>query len=145
MKKYPRFVIRIILWDFNKIKIIWNELRCRSERMCIHIGFYMIVHVIVRNKVSTLTPQMDLSPCTRVYIQGDWWASHLFGFWPIWSCTILQFLSKEYLDPFWLMWWLSYVSYVARQPSAWMWFQSKSLERFRRSWWCLSVTVINQQ
>ena len=70
-----------------------------------------IVHVITQNEVSALTPQMDLSPCTRVYIQGGQWSSHLFGFWPIWSGTILQIPIKRSLDLFRLMWWLSYVEY----------------------------------
>jgi hypothetical protein len=47
-----------------------SDLECRSEMMCIHVGFCMIVHVIAQNKVSALTPQMYLSPCTRVYIRG---------------------------------------------------------------------------
>ena len=52
---------------------------------------------------------MDLSLCTRVYIQGGWWASYLFEFWPVRSGTILQILIKRSLDLFQLMWWLSYV------------------------------------
>ena len=70
-----------------------------------------VVHVIAQNKVLTLTPQMDLSPHTRVYIQGGQWASHLFGSWPVQSGTILQIPIKISLDLFRLMWWLSYVGY----------------------------------
>jgi hypothetical protein len=33
--------------------MIENELECRSERMCIHVGFYVIVHAIVQNEVVT--------------------------------------------------------------------------------------------
>ncbi len=58
-----------------------------------------------------LTSQMDLSPCTRVYIRGGQWASHLFRFWPVQSGTILQIPIKRSLDLFRLMWWLSYVGY----------------------------------
>jgi hypothetical protein len=35
----------------------------------------------------------------------------LFGFWPIQSGIILQIPIKRSVDPFWLMWWLSYVGY----------------------------------
>jgi hypothetical protein len=49
--------------------------------MCIHVEFYVIVvHVIVSKEVSTLTPQMDLSPRTRVYVQGGCWVGHLLKF-----------------------------------------------------------------
>ena len=62
MKKLQRFVITMKLWVLNEFKMNWNELRCRSERMCIHVGFYVIVvHKIARKEVSTLIPQMDLS------------------------------------------------------------------------------------
>jgi hypothetical protein len=70
-----------------------------------------VVHVIAQNEVSALTPQMNLSPRTRVYIQGGSWASYLFEFWPVWSGTIVQISIKRSLDLFRLMWWLSYVGY----------------------------------
>ncbi len=49
-----------------------------------------VVHAIVRKEVSTLTPQMDLSPRTRVYIRGGRWVGHLFEFQPVQSDTSLQ-------------------------------------------------------
>ena len=58
-----------------------------------------------------LTPQMDLSLCTRVYIQGGRWVGHLFEFRPVRSDTSLQIPIKRSLDLFRLMWWLSYVGY----------------------------------
>jgi hypothetical protein len=80
--------------------------------MCIHVGFYVIiVHAIARKEVSTLTPQMDLSPCTRVYVRGDRWVGHLFEFRPVRSATNLQILIKRSLDLFRLMWWISYVGF----------------------------------
>ncbi len=78
-----------------------------------------IVHVIVQNKVSALTSQMDLSPRTRVYMQGDRWTSHLSGFWPVWSGTVLQIPIKRSLDLFRRISTLRY-DIVARQPSAWI-------------------------
>ncbi len=83
---------------------------------------YDVVHAIVRKEVSTLAPQMDLSLCTRVYIQGGCWVGHLFEFRPVRSYISLQIPIKRSLDlfladvvdillgiPVW---------YVARQPSA---------------------------
>jgi hypothetical protein len=83
-----------------------------------------VVNAIVRKEVSTLTPRMDLSPRTRVYIRGGRWVSHLFEFRPVRSDTSLQIPIKRSLDlfpadvvdillgiPVW---------YVARQPSAWI-------------------------
>ncbi len=103
----------------------WNELRCQSERMCIHIVFYVIVvHAIARKEVSALTPQMDLSPRTRVYVRGGRWAGHLLEFRPVRSATNLQIPIKRSLDLFRLMWWISYLGFrydiVVRQPSAWI-------------------------
>ena len=67
-----------------------------------------IVHTIAQNEVSVLTPWVDLSPRTRVYIPGGCWVSHLFGFWPVWSGTCLQIPIKRSLDLPQLMCWLSY-------------------------------------
>ena len=127
-----------------------NELECRSKMMCIRVGFYVnVVHVIVKKEVSTLTPRMDLSLRTRVYIRGSRWVGHLFEFRPVRSDTSLQIPIKRSLDLFWLMWWISYLGFwydsVARQPSAWICHLSNLLKRFGRSWWCLSVTVIHQR
>jgi hypothetical protein len=123
---------------------------CRSERMCIHVGFYVIiVHAIVRKEVSTLTPQMDLSPRTRVYVRGGRWVGHLIEFRPVRSATNLQIPIKRSLDLFQLMWWLSYLGFQYD-----MWRASHLLgsdvspyllKRFGRSWWCLSITVIHQR
>ncbi len=67
---------------------------------------------------------MDLSPRTKVYIQGGCWVSNWSGFWPIWSGTVLQIPIKRSFDLFWLMWWISYLGLrygiMARQPSAWI-------------------------
>ena len=127
-----------------------SELESRFERMCIHIGFYVIVvHVIVSKEVSTLTPQMDLSPRTRVYVQGGCWVGHLLEFQPIRSDTILQIPIKRSLDLFQLMWWISYLGF---QYSMWrvshLFGSDVSpylLKRLGRSWWCLSVTVLHQR
>ncbi len=83
-----------------------------------------VVHAIVRKEVSTLTPRMDLSPCTRVYIRGGHWVGHLFEFPPVQSDTSLKIPIKRSLDlfpadmvdillgiPVW---------YVACQPSVWI-------------------------
>ena len=59
-----------------------------------------VVHAIVRKEVSTLTPRMDLSPCTRVYIQGGRWVGHLFEFQHVRSDTSLQIPIKRSLDLF---------------------------------------------
>ncbi len=83
-----------------------------------------VVHAIVRKEVSTLTPQMDLSPPTRVYVRGGRWVCHLFEFQPVRSDTSLQIPIKRSLDLFRLMWWISYLGFrydiVAHQPSAWI-------------------------
>ncbi len=67
---------------------------------------------------------MDLSPCTRVYIQGGCWVSNRSGFWPVWSSTVWQIPIKRSLDLFRLMWWTSYLGFqygiMERQPSAWI-------------------------
>jgi hypothetical protein len=118
--------------------------------MCIYVGFYVFrVHAIARKEVSTLTPQMDLSPCTRVYVRGGRWVSHLFEFQPVQSATNLQIPIKRSLDLFRLMWWISYLGFQYG-----MWRVSHLLgsdvslyllKRFGRSCWCLSVTFIHQQ
>ncbi len=112
--------------------------------------FYVIlVHAIARKEVSTLTPQMNLSPPTRVYVRGGRWVGHLFEFRPVRSDTNLQIPIKTSLDLFRLMRWISHVGFQYD-----MWCVSHLLgsdvspyllKRFRRSWWCLSVTVIHQQ
>ncbi len=99
------------------------ELECQSERMCIHVGFYVIQYIRLC-KVRWWTCQMDLSPRTRVYIQGGRWVSNRSGFWPVWSGTVLQIPIKRSLDLFQMMWWISYLGLwydiVAHQPSAWI-------------------------
>ncbi len=57
-----------------------------------------IVQVIAQNKVSALTPQMDLSPRTTVYIWGGRWVGHLSEFQPVQSGTSLQIPIKRSLD-----------------------------------------------
>ena len=108
-----------------------------------------IVCVIARKEVSALTPQMDLSPRTRVYVRGGRWVGHLLEFRPVQSDTILQIPIKRSLDLFRLMWWISYLGFQYD-----MWRVSHLLgsdvspyllKRFGRSWWCLSVTVIHQR
>ncbi len=83
-----------------------------------------LVHLVVQKEVSTLTPQMDLSPRTRVYVWGGRWVSNRSGFWPVGSGTVLQIHIKRSLDLSWLMWWISYLGIrygiMARQPSAWI-------------------------
>ncbi len=102
-----------------------NELECRSERMCIHVGFYVIQHIwSCEVRWWTSPPQMDRSPCTRVYIRGGLWVSNRSGFWPVWSGTVLQIPIKRSLDLFRLMWWIFYLGLrydiMACQPSAWI-------------------------
>ncbi len=102
-----------------------------------------IVCAIARKEVSTLTPQMDLSPRTRVYVQGGRWVGHLFEFRPVQSDTNLQIPIKRSLDLFLLMWWISYLGF---QYSMWrvshLFGSDVSpylLKRFGRSWGaCLS-------
>ncbi len=83
-----------------------------------------VVHAIARKEMSTLTPRVDLTPHTRVYIQGGRWVGHLFEFRPVRSDTSLQIPIKRSLDLFRLMWWISYLGFqwgiVAHQPSAWI-------------------------
>ncbi len=67
-----------------------------------------VVHAIARKEVSTLTPQMDLSPHTKVYIKGGHWVSHLFEFRSVRSDPSLQIPIKRSLDLFRLIWWMSY-------------------------------------
>ncbi len=108
-----------------------------------------VVHAIVRKEVSTLTPRMDLSPRTRVYVRGGRWVGHLFEFRPVRSDTSLQIPIKRSLDLFRLMWWISYLGFQYD-----MWCVSHLLvsdvslyllKRFGRSWWCLSVTIVHQR
>jgi hypothetical protein len=108
-----------------------------------------IVCVIARKEVSALTPQMDLSPRTRVYVRGGRWVGHRLEFRPVRSDTNLQIPIKRSLDLFWLMWWISYLGF---QYSMWrvshLFGSDVSpylLKRFGRSWWCLSVTVVHQR
>ena len=109
--------------EFMRFKWMKNELECRSERMCIHVGFYGIQYIwSCEVRWWTLPPQMDLSPRTRVYIQGGRWVSNRSGFCPVWSVTVLQIPIRRSLDLFRLMRWISYLGFrydiVARQPSA---------------------------
>ena len=108
-----------------------------------------LVHSVMQKEVSTLTPRMDLSPRTRVYVRGGRWVGHLFEFRPVRSDTILQIPIKRSLDLFRLMWWISYLGF---QYSMWRVSHLLGsdvspylLKRFGRSWWCLSVTVIHQR
>jgi hypothetical protein len=79
--------------------------------------FYVIVvHVIMKKEVSTLTPRMDLSLRTRVYVRGSRWVGHLFEFQPVRSDTSLQIPIKRSLDLFRPMWWISYLGF---QYSMW--------------------------
>jgi hypothetical protein len=83
-----------------------------------------VVHAIVKKEVSTLTPQTDLSPRTRVYIKGSRWVGHLFEFRPVRFDTSLQIPIKRSLDLFPadvvdILLGIP-VCYVARQPSAWI-------------------------
>ncbi len=127
-----------------------SELECWSERMCIHVGFYMIQYMrLCQVRWCSLPPQLDLSPCARVYVRGGRWVGHLFEFQPVRSDTNLQIPIKRSLDLFWLMCWISYLGFRYD-----MWRISHLLgsdvsryllKRFGRSWWCLSVTVIHQR
>jgi hypothetical protein len=76
-----------------------------------HRFYVIVVHVIVKKEVSTLTPHVDLSLCTRVYIRGSRWVGHLFEFRPVQSDTSLQIPIKRSLDLFRLMWWISYLGF----------------------------------
>ncbi len=106
-----------------------NELECRSERMCIHCD---IVHSIASSEVVNFATS-----------DGS------FPFRPVRSDTSLQISIKRSLDLFRLMWWISYlgfqydmwrVSHLLRSD-----VRPYLLERFGRSWWCLSVTVLHQR
>ncbi len=102
-----------------------NELECWSKRTCIHVAFFVIQYIqSYKTRWWTSPPQMNLSPRTRVYIQGGRWVSNWSGFWPVWSGTALQTPIKRSLDLFRLMWWISYLGLrydtVACQPSAWI-------------------------
>ena len=83
-----------------------------------------IVCVIARKEVSTLTPRLDLSPRTRVYVRGGRWVGNRSGFRPVGSGTVLQIPIERSLDLSRLMWWISYLGIrydiMARQPSAWI-------------------------
>ncbi len=111
--------------EIMRLKWMKSDLECRSKRVCIHVGFYVIQYIrSCEVRWWTSPPQMDLSPCARVYIQGGRWVSNWSGFWLVWSGTVLQLLIKRSLDLFWLMWWISYsglrYDIVAHQPSAWI-------------------------
>jgi hypothetical protein len=97
-----------------------NEIECRSERMCIHVGFYVIVHLIVRSEVASFST----SDGSFLYIRGGRWVSNRSGFWPVSSGTVLQIPIKRSLDLFWLMWWISYLGFqydiLVCQPSVWI-------------------------
>ncbi len=120
-----------------------------QEDVHLHRFYVIVVHAIARKEVSTLTPRMDLSPCTRVYVRGDCWVGHLFEFRPVQSATNLQIPIKRSLDLFRLMWWISYLGF---QYDTWCVSHLLGsdvspylLKRFGRSWWCLSVTIIHQR
>ena len=51
--------------DNNEImRLNWmkNELECRSERMCIHVGFYVIVRLIVQSEVVSFSTSDGFFP-----------------------------------------------------------------------------------
>jgi hypothetical protein len=96
MKKLQRFVITMKLWVLNEFKMNWNELRCQSERMCIHVGFYVIiVHAIARKEVSTLTPQMDLSLVPESTYEGAIGSAICSNSDPYDLLLTYRFLSKD--------------------------------------------------
>jgi hypothetical protein len=126
-----------------------NELECRSERMCIHVGFLRdIVHLIVSSEVVNFTTSDKSFPSYQSLRTRGRWVGHLFEFRPVQSDTSLQIPIKRSLDLFRLMWWISYLGFQYG-----MWRIShllgsdvspNLLKRFGRSWWCLSVTVVHQ-
>ncbi len=59
-----------------------------------------VVCVIARKEVSTLTPQLDFSPRTRVYVRGGRWVGHLFKFRPVQSDTNRQIPIKKIFGSF---------------------------------------------
>ncbi len=82
--------------EIMRLKWMKNELECRSERICIHVGFYVMYYIWSREvRWWASPPPMDLSPCTRVYIQGGRWVSNWSGFCPYDLVLSYRFLSKD--------------------------------------------------
>ena len=82
--------------EIMRLKWMKSDLECRSERMCIHVGFYMIQYIwSCEVRWWTLPPQMDLSPCIRVYIRGGCWVSNRSGSCPYDLVRSFRFLSKD--------------------------------------------------
>ncbi len=136
--------------EIMRLKWMKSDLECRSERMCIHVGFYVIQYIqSCEVRWWTSPPQMDFSPHTRVYIWGGCWVSNRSGFWPIWLGTVLQIPIKRSLDLFRLMWWISYLGLqydiLARQPTAWNCHLSNLWKDSENPGLCLSVTVVHQR
>ena len=51
--------------EIMRLKWMKSDLECRSKRMCIHVGFYVIQYIqLCGVRWWTSPPQMDLSPCT---------------------------------------------------------------------------------
>ncbi len=90
-----------------------------------------LVCSVARNEVSTLTPRLDLSPRTRVYVRESRQVGHLLEFPPVGSGTNLPIPIKRYLDLSRLMWCHGASAICLDLPSG------KSLKRFGRS----SLTV----
>ncbi len=106
--------------EIMRLKWMKNELECRSERMCIHMGFYVIQYIWSREvRWWASPPHIDLSPCTRVYIRGGCWVRSEWIL-PVWSGTVLQIPIKRSLDLFQLSYLGLRYDIVARQPSAWI-------------------------
>ena len=147
MKKWCDCNLIKKLWLKNWMKII---LECHQRGCCIHVGFYVIQYIrLCELRWWASPPQMNLSPCTRVYIQGSFWVDKQSGFWPVQSGTCLQIPIERSLDLSQLMCWLSYIG----MP---VWYHVASaicldlpsvriFEKICKIWWCLSVTIVHQQ
>ncbi len=82
--------------EIMRLKWMKNELECWSERMYIHVGFYVIQYIqLWEVRWWTSPPQMDLSPRARVYIQVGRWVSDRSEFCPYDLVLSYRFLSKD--------------------------------------------------
>jgi hypothetical protein len=77
--------------------------KCKSGGMYNHVSFYVMWYVWPCKLRWWASPHLlDLSHCTRVYVQGRRWVSSWSGLCLGWSDTYLQIPTKRSLDLSWL-------------------------------------------